>query len=164
MPLCSNLTRLGIINAISTVMRGQQFGKYEYQFDKILVDAPCSGTGTIRKSVKTIMMWNPGVLKSITSIQRELLKTAWKSLKKGGTIVYSTCSLEPEENEGVISWFLDHEPEAKLESFELPGLIHGDAVMEFEGEVYNPEVKKTCRMWPQDNDTEGFFIAKLVKE
>lgn len=162
-PLCSNLTRLGITNSITTTMKGQQFNKYESKFDKVLLDAPCSGTGTIRKSVKTIMMWNPSVLKSITAVQKELIKTAWKCLKKKGTLVYSTCSLEPEENEGLISWFLDEEPDAKVESFKLPGLKKGDAILEFDGEKYNPEVEKTCRMWPQDNDTEGFFIAKIIK-
>lgn len=162
-PLCANLTRLGIINTVTTVMRGQQFNKYKEKFDRILVDAPCSGTGTIRKSVKTIRMWNPRVLKSICSIQKELIKTAWNCLKPGGTLVYSTCSLEPEENEGLISDFLEDHPEAKVESFSLPGLVKGEAVMEFEGKVYNKEVEKTCRLWPQDNDTEGFFIAKIVK-
>jgi len=163
-PLCSNLTRLGIINCITTTMRGQQFNKYNNKFDKILLDAPCSGTGTIRKSVKTIKMWNPSVLKSITSVQKELIRTAWSCLKEGGTLVYSTCSLEPEENEGLISWFLNEFPEAKLEDFKLPGLVKGEAITEFNEEKYNPEVTKTCRLWPQDNDTEGFFIAKIIKK
>ena len=163
MPLCSNLTRLGILNTITTVKVGQQFSKYHETFDKILLDAPCSGTGTIRKSVKTIRMWNPRVLKGITNVQKELIKSSFKALKKGGTLVYSTCSLEPEENEGIISWFLEQEKDVEVESFSLPGLKQGKAITEFEGEVYNSEVKKTCRLWPQDNDTEGFFIAKLRK-
>ena len=107
-------------------------------------------------------MWNPKVLRGITNVQKELIRAGYKALKPGGTLVYSTCSLEPEENEGLISWFLD-ETDAKLEAFSLPGLKKGPPVLEFEGVTYNPEVKKTCRLWPQDNDTEGFFIAKISK-
>jgi len=161
-PLASNLSRLGVTNCINTIMKGQQFSKFENFFDKVLVDVPCSGTGTIRKSPKTIRMWNPKVLRGITNVQKELIRAGYKVLKPGGTLVYSTCSLEPEENEGLISWFLD-ETDAKLEDFSLPGLKKGPPVLEFEGVTYNPEVKKTCRLWPQDNDTEGFFIAKITK-
>ena len=131
MPLCVNLTRLGITNTITTLMSGQQFNKFSDKFDKVLIDAPCSGTGTIRKSVKTIRMWNPRVLKSLSKIQKQLLQAAFNATKKGGIIVYSTCSLEPEENEGVISEFLNNNKTAKLENISLPGLISSKPVMEF---------------------------------
>jgi len=163
-PLASNLTRLGITNCITTIMRGQQFRKYENYFDKILVDAPCSGSGTIRKSVKTIRMWNPKSLRGIVNVQRELVIAAYKALKPGGVMVYSTCSLEPEENEALVSWFLEKEPTASLESFSLPGLKHADAITSFEGQEYHKDISKVCRLWPQDNDTEGFFIAKIRKK
>ncbi len=162
MPLVANLTRLGVTNCITTSMKGQQFSKFEEKFDRVLVDAPCSGTGTIRKSVKTIRMWNPKILRSISNVQKELIRTAYKALKKGGVMVYSTCSLEPEENEGVVSWFLENF-DVKLEEIKLPGLISSKAITEFNGEKYNPEVKKTLRLWPQDNDTEGFFVSKFIK-
>jgi len=162
-PLCTNITRLGITNTVTTMMKGQQFGRFTDRFDRVLVDAPCSGTGTIRKSVKTIRMWNPRSLKSIVNVQKELIQAAFTCLKPGGTMVYSTCSLEPEENEGLISWFLNKNERAKMESFELPGLNQAKSVLEFEGETYHPDVAKTCRLWPQDNDTEGFFVAKIIK-
>lgn len=162
-PLGSNMTRTGVTNAIITIMKGQQFGKFEEFFDKILLDAPCSGTGTIRKSVKTIRMWNPRVLKGICNIQRELMNTSYKALKKGGLMVYSTCSLEPEENEGMVHEFLENHPDCSIEEWTLPGLIKSEPVMEFDGITYQDQVKHTCRMWPQDNDTEGFFIAKIRK-
>lgn len=162
-PLSSNLTRLGVTNTIMTIMKGQQFRKFENFFDKILLDAPCSGSGTIRKSPKTIRMWNPRSLKGIVNVQRELICAAYKALKPNGVMVYSTCSLEPEENEGLISWFLEKEPAAKLESFSLPGLKQAKAIEEFGGEEYHKDISKVCRLWPQDNDTEGFFIAKIRK-
>ncbi|MBT3304068.1 RsmB/NOP family class I SAM-dependent RNA methyltransferase [Candidatus Woesearchaeota archaeon] len=164
MPLCVNLTRLGVTNTVTTLMNGQQFTKFTNYFDKVLVDAPCSGTGTIRKSVKTIRMWNPKVLKSISNVQKQLLQAAFNATKPGGTVVYSTCSLEPEENEGVVSEFLNNNKNAKLEKIALPGLISSKPVTEFNNIKYNPEVKKTSRLWPQDNDTEGFFITKIIKD
>ena len=84
-------------------------------------------------------------------------------LKPGGTMVYSTCSLEPEENEGVITYLLENVSDAKVLDIDIP-IKKGKIVLEFEGKVFNPEVKKCLRLWPQDNDTEGFFVAKLQKE
>ncbi|MFC1691688.1 SAM-dependent methyltransferase [Nanoarchaeota archaeon] len=132
-------------------------------FDKILVDAPCSGTGTIRKSLKTIRMWNPNMIKRISAIQKQLVKTAFPLLKKGGTMVYSTCTLEPEEDEEVIDYILNEFENAKVEKIELAGLKQSDAVTEFEGKKYSDEVKKCLRIWPQDNDSEGFFVGKIRK-
>ena len=157
-----NLQRMGVINCIVTLMNGEKISGL--QCDKILVDAPCSGTGTIRKSLKTIRIWNPKMLKKISNQQKKLLLNAWKNLKPGGVIVYSTCSLEPEENESVISWLLSEVEGVSVEEVKLPGLKVAPAVMEFEGEKYDSEVAKTCRIWPQDNNTEGFFVAKLRKE
>ena len=77
-------------------------------------------------------------------------------------MVYSTCSLEPEEDEGIIDSFLKDHDDAKLEEIKLD-IKRGSPVTEFEGEKYSDEVKKCLRLWPQDNDTEGFFVAKLKK-
>ena len=130
------------------------------------MDAPCSATGTIMRSIKTINMWNPKIVKHLCNIQKRLLETAWQNLKPGGTIVYSTCTLEPEEDEGVVNWFLSKYETAKLAEIkdkDLPGLKRSPAVLEFEKEKYTPEVKKCVRIWPQDNETEGFFVAKITK-
>jgi tRNA (cytosine49-C5)-methyltransferase len=161
-PLGVNIQRLGILNVVQTLKDSASI-KWDFQFDKILLDAPCSGVGTIRKSLKTINMWNPNTTKHIAKLQKRLLKTAWNLLKPGGTLVYSTCSTEPEENEEVISLFLDKTPDAKLQEIKLKSFVLSPAVLEFNGKNYNSEVKKTLRVWPQDNDTEGFYVAKLVK-
>ncbi len=155
-----NTQRCGLTNIIRTKMQGWWFKDLE--FDKVLVDAPCSGIGTIRKSLKTIRMWNPNMVKRIAGTQKKLLKTGWGVLKKGGELVYSTCTLEPDENEAVISWFLDNNPDASLVDIKL-NIKRSDAITEFEGKKYNSEVKKCLRIWPQDNDSEGFFVAKLKK-
>src|SRR3989344_8478567 len=77
-----NLQRSGLTNAIITLMPGQRYNNFK--FDKILVDAPCSGTGTIRKSLRTINMWNPGMVKNLAKQQKKLLINAFDNLKDGG--------------------------------------------------------------------------------
>ena len=187
-----NVQRCGLSNCVITLMMGHVFSKLlqgkdknnknaeeEGIFDKVLVDAPCSGTGTIRKSFKTLRIWNPNVVRRIAGQQKQLIETGFKLLKKGGTLVYSTCTLEPEEDEGIVSWLLDKYDgksedddgndkenngwKAEVEKFILPGLKVSKPIMEFEGEKYNSQVKNCLRIWPQDNDTEGFFVAKIRK-
>ncbi|MBW2964222.1 RsmB/NOP family class I SAM-dependent RNA methyltransferase [Candidatus Woesearchaeota archaeon] len=156
-----NLQRCGVLNTIMTQMHGSRF--FELEFDRVLVDAPCSGTGTIRKSLKTIEMWNPRLASHLAKTQRQLIRAGFTVLKPGGTLVYSTCTLEPEEDEGVVDFLLKEFPDAVVEEIKLPGLKRSPAVVEFEGKKYSDEVKKCLRIWPQDNDTEGFFVAKIRK-
>ncbi|MFC1741349.1 NOL1/NOP2/sun family putative RNA methylase [Nanoarchaeota archaeon] len=156
-----NLQRCGVQNVIMSQGQGARIRGVE--FDRVLVDAPCSGTGTIRKSLKTIEMWNPKLASHLAKTQRQLIKIGFGLLKPGGTLVYSTCTLEPEEDEGIIDYLLREFDDACVEEIELEGLKRSDAVVDFEGKTYNPEVKKCLRIWPQDNDTEGFFVAKIRK-
>ncbi len=162
-PLASNLERLGVKNVILTIEDARKISKWNLYFDYILVDAPCSGTGTIRKSFKIIDMWSPKLVKRMARLQKTILSSVFERLKEKGTLVYSTCTLEPEENEGVISWLLDNF-DAKLESIEISGLKRSPAILEFEGKEFNKEVKKCLRIWPMDNNTEGFFVAKIRKK
>ncbi len=155
-----NLQRCGVSNAVVTQMKGERIKGYS--FDKVLLDAPCSGTGTIRKSIKTIKWWNPATVKHIAGMQKKLILNSFDLLKKGGVMVYSTCSLEPEENEGVVNYLLSKREDAELMDIKLD-IKHGPAVLEFGKEKYDPSIKKCLRLWPQDNDTEGFFVAKIKK-
>ena len=157
-----NLQRSVTTNCLITLMRGQ--GIKDLQFDKILLDAPCSGTGTIRKSLKTISIWNAGMITKLAKEQKDLIEAAFQNLKPGGEMVYSTCSLEPEENEGVVSHLLEKYEDAEIVPVKLPGLKLSPPVMEFKKEKYHPSVKHAIRIWPQNNDTEGFFIAKIKKK
>lgn len=156
-----NLQRSCLTNVIITKMAGKRF--FGFQFDKILVDAPCSGTGTIRKSLKTVRIWNPNMITKISWDQKELLERSFQNLRDGGEMVYSTCSVEPEEDEGVIDYLVNKYPNAKTVKVKLPGLKTSSPVMEFNGVKYNSQVKNCLRIWPQDNDTEGFFITKIKK-
>ncbi len=157
-----NLQRTGVFNTIITLMDGLHLAKTNLKFDKILLDAPCSGTGTIRKSPKTIMMWNPESIKRLVRLQQKLILAAWQILKPGGTLVYSTCSTEPSENEGVVDFLLSN-VDAKVEKIDLP-IKRGKPITEWEGKTFNSQVKNVLRLWPQDNDTEGFFVAKFTKQ
>ena len=159
-PLTLNLQRCGVTNTIITRMEGHWF---KNRFDKILLDAPCSGIGTIRKSYKTIKMWNPQTIKKMSSLQKRLIANSFEILNEGGTLVYSTCTLEPHEDEAVVDYLLKRYDNAKLEKFSLD-LKRGSIAEEFEGDVYSSEVKKCLKLWPQDNDTEGFFVAKIRKD
>ncbi len=162
-PLSINLQRCGVTNAIITLMEGQWFKKSGIEFDKILVDGPCSGTGTIRKSLKTIGIWNPDMIRRLSITQKQLIETGFNLLKENGTLVYSTCSLEPEENEEVVDFLVKKYENAKIEEIKL-NIKRSAVVLEFENKKYSDEIKKCLRIWPQDNDTEGFFVAKIKKD
>ncbi|PIZ52231.1 tRNA methyltransferase [Candidatus Woesearchaeota archaeon CG_4_10_14_0_2_um_filter_33_13] len=157
-----NLQRSGLTNVIVSLMHGKRF--YGFEFDKILVDAPCSGTGTIRKSLKTISIWNPKMITKLARQQKELAERAFENLKAGGEMVYSTCSVEPEENEGVVDYLLKKFDNIDIVPTKLLGLKTSPAILEFNNQKYDSRVKHSLRIWPQDNDTEGFFIAKFVRK
>ncbi len=162
--LAANLEKCGVTNSIITREDGiqlcEKLAKNNFKFDKILLDAPCSGEGTLRSSQKTFIMWNPKMIEKFSRMQKKFLATALKCLKVGGTLVYSTCTHAPEENEEVVDFALKNFP-VKIESINLP-LKSRPGITEWKDEQYNKEVQKCCRIYPQDNDSEGFFVAKLT--
>jgi len=164
--LNSNLERCGVMNAIVTRKEGvalceRLLNKSQIRFDKILVDAPCSGEGTLRKSPKTFLMWNPNMIKKIAGVQKQLAVAALRLLKVGGEMIYSTCTLAPEEDEMIVD-FLIKNFDIEIEQLKLP-LKFREGVCSWEGNELSGEVKKCLRLYPQDNDTDGFFVAKIKK-
>lgn len=164
--LNSNLERCGVMNAIVTRKEGaalceKLLRKSKIRFDKILLDAPCSGEGTLRKSPKTFQMWNENMTKKIAITQRKLIHSAIKILKVGGEMVYSTCTLAPEENEFVIDSLLKNH-DVEIEKIELP-LKFREGITSWQGRELSDELKKCARIYPQDNDTDGFFLCKIKK-
>jgi tRNA (cytosine49-C5)-methyltransferase len=158
-----NLQRIGATNVLVTQMSGHRFKDSGLQFDKVLVDAPCSGTGTIRRSFITLKMWSPQLVRKMAAQQKQLAAAGFEALKSRGVLVYSTCTMEPEEDEGVVSWLLERYPEAELEEIKID-IKRSPAFTEFGQEKYNPAVTRCLRIWPQDNDCEGFFVAKIRKK
>ena len=161
--LSSNLERCGAANTIVTkndaIALCSRIQKTSMRFDKILLDAPCSGEGTLRSSPKTFLMWNPKVIKKLSRMQKKLFAFAVKCLKVGGSIVYSTCTHAPEEDEEIIDFALRNFP-VRVESVALP-LKCRSGITDWHEESYHSDVQKTCRIYPQDNDSEGFFVSKM---
>lgn len=163
--LASNLERCGVANTIITKKDGITFckklKKEEIYFDKILVDAPCSGEGTLRSSPKTYIMWNIKTVKGVSRLQKQLLFSALEILKIGGELIYSTCTHAPEENEGVINEALkEFKDKIKIEKISIP-IKPRSGIKKWEEKEYLEDVKYSCRIYPQDNNTEGFFLAKF---
>ena len=164
--LNANLEKCGVSNVIVTRKDGVQFCKrwsreVKMKFDKILVDAPCSGEGTLRKSPKTFEMWNLSFIKALSKVQKKLASEALKILRVGGEMVYSTCTLGPEEDEAVVN-YLKQNFDIEIMKVDLP-LKMREGVTEWEGDVYDKEVKNCRRLYPQDNNSDGFFLAKIRK-
>jgi 16S rRNA C967 or C1407 C5-methylase (RsmB/RsmF family) len=129
----------------------------------VLVDAPCSAEGTIRKSAQALEQWSTAAFARFATIQRGLLQAGYRCLKPGGRLVYSTCTLAPEENEGAVNWLLARESGAEVLDWDLPGLVTHRGLTEWQGERYDGAVARTRRILPQDNDTEAFFVALIRK-
>jgi NOL1/NOP2/sun family putative RNA methylase len=159
--LISNLQRCGVLIAKVTLMDGRTFKKYENTFDRILVDAPCSNTGMIRKNFKYAKIWRKKDVETLSKLQKELIMSAYKALKPGGILVYSTCSFDPAENEEVIDYLLSN-TDAELEKINLNLKSHRPFT-EFDRKNFDSRIKKCLRIHPQDNDTEAFFVAKVIK-
>lgn len=162
--LSSNLEKCGVTNTIITRLDAitlcAKLARNNIKFDRILLDVPCSGEGILRSSPKTFEMWNEKVVQNLSRQQKKFFAFAIKLLKKGGTLVYSTCTHAPEENESVINFALKNFP-VKIESANLP-LKCRPGIKKWQDEEYNPDIQKVCRIYPQDNDSEGFFVAKLT--
>ena len=164
--LNSNLERCGVANAIVTRKEGSALcktflKKSQVRFDKILVDAPCSGEGTLRKSPKTFQIWNENMIKKIAGVQRKLSEDAIRILKPNGIMIYSTCTLAPEEDEMIVENLLQ-KFDIEIEGINLP-LKTRPGITEWGGKKLNPELKKCLRLYPQDNNTDGFFVTKIKK-
>lgn len=169
--LASNTERCGVTNTIIIKRDGaalkNKFQEIPLKFDKILVDAPCSGEGTLRSSPKTYTMWNIKTVNNLPKIQKRLFISAFNNLKINGEIIYSTCTHAPEENEAVVSEILE-ELKDKIEILDvkkdLPKELKlRDGITEWQNEKFDSKVKLCARVYPHDNDTEGFFVSKFRK-
>ena len=160
--LSRNLERMGVANALTLNEHpkrlAERFGGY---FDRILVDAPCSGEGMFRKEEAAVTDWSVETVQMCARRQREILESAAEMLRPGGRLVYSTCTFAPEENEGVISAFLWDHPEFSAVKTDAPWFAPGrpDWI-----EHPAPGVEHTFRLWPHKLKGEGHFAAVLQKD
>ena len=165
-----NAERLGVTNLVVTNQDARNFSLKPLgegsgdpaaieAFDRVLVDAPCSCEGTIRKNPDAFDTWSLDHVHSVAGVQKGILRRAVQATRPGGTVVYSTCTFAPEENEAVLDHVLDAE-DCRLVDFDAP-LDGVPGVTEWEGETYDPSVAKALRIYPHHNDTGGFFCAKV---
>lgn len=149
--LLKNLELAGITNCCVTAEKPEKlaevFGAY---FDKILVDAPCSGEGMFRKDPELVRSWQERGPMAYVPLQREILSQAVRMLKPGGELVYSTCTFSPKEDEGAVDWLLEQEPELELV-----------AITPWEGAVSGIKGQPVIRLYPHRVRGEGHFIALL---
>lgn len=160
--LSENIERLGITNAVVTNETPEKLSEtFEGFFDKILVDAPCSGEGMFRKDEEAIQFWSLDHVQKCAQTQKHILSCAYKMLNEGGTLVYSTCTFSPEENEQIIDWFLATYNDMELVPVEKehgiqPGVVRWT-------NTYNEQIAHTARLWPHHLQGEGHFVAKMRK-
>jgi len=163
---CEERSNPGTGNAGSPHSTNAAFAMTETVFDRILLDAPCSAEWRISlDNEKSFWFWSIANIRDKSDLQYELLELAFVNLKSWGTLVYSTCTLAPEENEWVISHFLREHTDAKLEDIDIwlsgkPWWTPG--ISSFDWEKYSSEIWKTVRVLPSD-ETEGFYLAKIKK-
>ena len=151
-----NLSNIGVMK-----QKGELISKtFDNYFDKILVDAPCSALGIVQKKNEVSNWWNLEQAEKIAEVQFKLLVSAVKAAKVGAEIIYSTCTLTIEENEFVLDKILKKYP-VEIEEFDLP-LKHVNGFTKF-GEYENQNLALSKRIIPWENDSEGFFVAKLRK-
>jgi NOL1/NOP2/sun family putative RNA methylase len=158
------LKKLGVTNTIITNNDGTKL-KTSLKFNKILLDAPCSCEGTIRKKPKILKTWSRNLINKKSDLQKKLILNAYKLLKNKGVLVYSTCTIAPEENEEVINYLLNKKKDAKIEEIKLdPNLLnYTKGIIKYKNKKYNKELKKAIRIDSYKTDLEYFFICKIRK-
>lgn len=148
--LSQNIERMGITNAIVTNESPDRLAeKWSNWFDRVLVDAPCSGEGMFRREPNACDEWSPKHVESCATRQLQILHSASQLLQDGGLLVYSTCTFNETENEKVIDAFCMWHPEYYREDFSLPGV--------------GVSMSGCLRLWPHRVHGEGHFVARLRK-
>lgn len=159
-----NLSRLGVNNTVIVSMDGRMLPKYVEKFDRVLVDAPCSGLGVISKDKSIKLKRTLKDIERSVKTQKQLLLAAIDmtdaSSTTGGIIVYSTCSVTLDENERVVQYALEKR-DVKLESIKLD--IGSKGFKRCNGLVFDDSMEKTKRIWPHLHEMDGFFVAKFKK-
>ncbi len=160
--LLKNIEVFGIGNVL---VLSEEPGKIEdyfpEYFDKILIDAPCSGEGMFRKDKKMVKAWEEHGPEFFAKIQRSIVTQASRMLKPGGMILYSTCTFDPEENEGTIEYLMEQYPEFIIKDIvPYEGFAPGKPEVT---ESKSEDFKKTVRIWPHKLQGEGHYVALLQK-
>ncbi|MFP4625017.1 MAG: RsmB/NOP family class I SAM-dependent RNA methyltransferase [Natronomonas sp.] len=160
--LRSNAERCGVTNLVVTRSDARNFSLKPFDgelFDRALADVPCSCEGTIRKNPDVLDEWSSSRIEGLSEVQGGILKRAIEMTKPGGTVVYSTCTFAPEENEAVLQSVLESH-ECLLVPYDLD-LTAEPGLTEWQDEIFDESMRHAKRIYPHHNDTGGFFCAKL---
>jgi NOL1/NOP2/sun family putative RNA methylase len=161
--LSENVERLGLRNCIVLNETPERLtSRFEGFFDRILVDAPCSGEGMFRKDPEAAAYWSEAHVEACARTQSDVLDAAYAMLKEGGTFVYSTCTFSPEENERSISQLLTRYPDLELLPMPLTGGV-SPGVPAWASRAGDERMRSTARLWPHRLRGEGHYAAKLRK-
>jgi len=156
------LKKLGVTNTIIFSKDGIDFD-INLKFNKILLDAPCSCEGIVRKKPRSLINWSEQLVKSKSDLQKKLILNAYDLLEKNGTLVYSTCTMSPEENEEVIDYLIKKRPNLKIENVNIENLNTNYGIIKYKLKEYNKNIKNAIRIYPHKTDLEGFFICKIKR-
>ncbi len=159
-PLGHTLSRLGVTNCVLTAYQAQQF-PLRTRFDHVLADVPCSGEGIFRNVNSGSQYKETRGKALLPELQKKILLRGYAVLKRGGTLLYSTCTYNPEENEGVVSYLLRNS-DAKILPIELDLPIE-PGIDRWRGNKYEPELREAARFYPHRIDSVGFFMARIGK-
>ncbi len=160
--LSQNIERMGIKNVVVTNETPKRLAeRFPNYFDRILVDAPCSGEGMFRKDPQACLEWSNENVRKCAERQLDILQHAQAMLRSGGRLVYSTCTFSPEENEAVINQFLDLEPCFEIEEIQVYERFGSGRSDWLSDSTRN--IEKTIRLWPHQLQGEGHYIAVLRK-
>jgi len=162
--LNTNTQKTGLINHCIHYLAGERLGRlFPEYFDKVLLDTPCTGLGTLAINREVLSWWSYKKLEKLSKIQKQLIVSAIKATKVGGEIVYSTCSVAPEENEILINDVLQNYPVEVL-TINNPGMENFDnGLTKYKKMNFDPSLHKAKRIWPHKHNMEGFFIVRLLK-
>ncbi|MFO7638361.1 MAG: RsmB/NOP family class I SAM-dependent RNA methyltransferase [bacterium] len=162
--LIGNIDRAGCLNVCVCRMDGIKLAReLESSCDRVLVDAPCTCEGILRRTASVLDRWSLDAIRRFERLQKGLIVAGYRALRPGGTMVYSTCTVAPEENEVVLGYLLERFPEAETLPVELAGFRMRSALAGWEGVEFPAPVANARRILPQDNDTEAFFVARVRK-
>ncbi|MDP4190977.1 MAG: RsmB/NOP family class I SAM-dependent RNA methyltransferase [Bacteroidota bacterium] len=160
--LIHNIDKLNIVNTGVIQFKGEWLSRrYNNYFDKVLVDAPCSALGVIQKKEEVSNWWSRERMEKIAFHQVMILTSALKMAKPGGEIVYSTCTMTPEENELIIDHMLSKYPVEVLDI--NVALKSHEGFTSYNGKSLNKDLNKARRILPWEVESEGFFVIKLRK-
>lgn len=158
------LNRIGLTNVTTMTRDGGNLPAEMGLFDKIMVDVPCSCEGTCRKDPSVLERSSVGGSQKLARIQTALLRKAVQLCRPGGRIVYATCTFAPEENELVLDTILRESGDSLyLCPNDVPGLVTLPGLTKWQGQTLHPDLRHASRIWPEQNDTGGFFVAMLEK-